>query len=267
MAALQIPNDKIGIVPCRHGPMAYPRADTIIGRSLELYGEYSEDEVRLFAGLVKSGDTVIDAGANIGALTVPLAHMVGASGRVLAFEPQRQIHALLSTNIVLNGLENVMAERMALGQAVGETFIPNHSLGEARNFGGVGVGIGSGQACPVTSIDALGLPALRLLKIDVEGFEHQVLEGAEETLRRLRPLLYVENDRRDLAPALIRHLLDRGYRLWWHLALLFSSSNFRGNADNVFGPMGSANMLCLPSEMPVQISLEEIVAPDQPLPF
>lgn len=265
MAALQILNDKITISPCRHGPMAYPRADAYVGRSLELYGEYSEDEVRLFAGLLRPGDTVIDAGANIGALTVPLARIVGPTGRVFAFEPQRHIHALLCTNLVLNGLENVVADRIALGREVGEVLIPHHSLGEALNFGGVGVGLG--EACAASTIDALHLPALRLLKVDVEGFEREVLEGAEATLGRLRPLLYVENDRRELAPALIRYLLDRDYRLWWHLARLFSDGNFRGNPDNVFGTLASANMLCLPRELGANVTLVEITSPDQPLPF
>lgn len=75
--------------PCRYGEMAFHHTDKWIGRSLDLYGEWSEGEVELFRNVVKPGDVVIEAGANVGALTIPLAKIVGDTGRVHAFEPQK----------------------------------------------------------------------------------------------------------------------------------------------------------------------------------
>ncbi|MBO2969087.1 FkbM family methyltransferase [Burkholderia pseudomallei] len=56
--------------------------------------------------------------------------------------------------------------------------------------------------------------SVRLLKIDVEGFELQVLQGAQKTLAKHRPVLYVENDRVELSSVLIEFLWGQGYRLW-----------------------------------------------------
>ena len=66
--------------PCRYGEMAFHRTDRWLGRSLDLYGEWSEGEAELFRKVVKPGDVVIEAGANIGALTIPLAKIARRCG-------------------------------------------------------------------------------------------------------------------------------------------------------------------------------------------
>src|SRR4051794_28777728 len=109
---------------CRHGTMLYSVNDIYIGRSLELYGEYVEAEARLYKRLLEPGDVVVEAGANIGAFTLPIAKRIGLGGHVHAFEPQRPIHALLRVNLALNGLGNVTAHRAGLGAAPGELRLP-----------------------------------------------------------------------------------------------------------------------------------------------
>ena len=75
----------------KYGKIIYNTRDRYIGRSLAAYGEYSQGEAELYKQLLRSGDTVIEVGANMGSLTVPLARFVGEAGRVIAFEPQRLI--------------------------------------------------------------------------------------------------------------------------------------------------------------------------------
>ena len=73
-------------VETRHGIFTIFNEDELVGLSLATYGEYSEGEVEVFRKVLKPGDVAIDIGANIGALTIPMARLVGETGRVYAFE-------------------------------------------------------------------------------------------------------------------------------------------------------------------------------------
>src|SRR3990172_2881357 len=105
----------VTIARCRYGPMMWLNSDRVIGECLRLYGEFAEGEVRLLLSLLKPGDVVLDAGAHIGTLAVPLALAVGAQGRVIAFEPQRMSYACLCANLTKRGLHWAEARRGALG--------------------------------------------------------------------------------------------------------------------------------------------------------
>src|SRR5262245_40497829 len=197
---------------CRHGRLMFLRNDAYIGRSLEVYGEYSEGEIDLFRQLLRPGDIGVDVGANIGALTVPMARLVQPGGAMVAFEPQRAIFDILCTNLRLNGLANVQAFRRAVGSITGTIRVPPLDYQRSDNFGGVALGGATGEEVQLVTIDSLNLPRLRLLKIDVEGMEHSVITGARATIARLKPAVYVENDRAEHSRALISLLFDIGYR-------------------------------------------------------
>ena len=236
---------------CRYGHMVYLANDRFIGRSLHAYGEYSEAECALLRRLLAPGDRVVEAGANVGAHTLALSRIVGAGGRVVAFEPQPLMHRLLAANLALAGAANVEARGEALGSAPGTLHVPPVDYGATGNFGGVALtGDGSGTAVRVRCIDELELTRCDLVKVDVEGMERDVVEGARDTIRRHRPVLYVENDRRERSQALIALLLDLGYRLYWHLPYLFNPHNFRGVTRNLFPGIASINVLCLPDARP-----------------
>ena len=233
---------------CRHGTLHFFATDTYVGRSLELYGEYSESEAILFQQILAPGAVAVEAGANIGALTVPIATRVGPTGRVIAYEPQAPLADLLVRTATANALAQIEVRCAALGAQPGTTVVPRIDYLAAGNFGGVELGGADGSTVPVETLDGLGLARLDLLKIDVEGMELAVLAGAAATARRLRPTLYVENDRAEHSRALITTLQDLGYRAWWHFAGLFNPANYFGNADNVFGRTLSVNLLCFPQE-------------------
>jgi FkbM family methyltransferase len=253
---------------CKHGTMIYFSTDRYIGRSLDLYGEYSEGEIDLFRQIVRPGMIVLDIGANIGVFTVYLATAVGSSGRVYSFEPQRALYHVLCGNLALNALGNVTAVHGALGSRADSIFVPMVDYGKDGNFGGLGLeekrGAGIlGENVSVSTLDALALAQCNFIKIDVEGMEREVLAGATETLARCRPLLYVENDRRKKSPELISSLLERDYRLFWHLPRLFNPSNHLGEKQDVFRGVISINMLGVPRGMNVRADLHEIVSPDE----
>ena len=249
---------------CKHGRMYVPVKDTFIGRALDFCGEYSEGETDLFKQLVQPGQWVLDIGANIGAFTLPLAKFVGAEGRVIAFEPQPAIFGVLKTNCEVNKLQNVVLMNSAVGDAGGEISVPDVDYGVGGNFGGVALGgEGSEITAPVITIDGLNLPACAFMKIDVEGMEYEALTGAEETIQRFRPLLYVENDRREKSARLISLLQSFGYKLYWHTPPLFNPLNFGGEEENFWPGIVSQNMLCVPVEIKSEVrGFEEIEGPD-----
>src|SRR4029079_8558912 len=74
---------------CKYGLVLYNVNDHYVGRSFELYGEFSEGEVELFKQVIRPGDAVLDIAANIGAHTLVFARLAGEQGSVWAFEPQR----------------------------------------------------------------------------------------------------------------------------------------------------------------------------------
>ena len=234
---------------CRHGKFLFLRRDQYVGRSLDLYGEFSELEATLFEQIVHTGDVVVEVGANIGAHTARLARLVGPRGTVVAFEPQRFIFQLLCANVALNELFNVYAYQFAVGAEPGSLNVPPLDYRAANNFGGISLpGKAVGEQVRIMPLDQFGLPSLRLLKIDVEGMEIGVLHGARKSIARYRPILYVENDRKQHSEALIGLIESYGYNLWWHFPPLFNPANFAGNTDNVFGGTSSINLLCMPKE-------------------
>lgn len=232
--------------PCRWGTMMFNRHDSAIGRALSLYGEFAEAENLLMSHFVGPGDTVVDVGANVGTVTLFLAQAIGDGGRVHAFEPQQEIFHCLKNNVEMNGHRHVMCLNAAAGARDGTIEAPIVDYGAEGNFGAFSfVGQGPGEI-EVRTVDGLGLDRCRLIKIDVEGMEQEVLEGAEATIRRFKPVVYTENKKGERSARIIEYFLERDYALFWHFAHFFHEDNFLKEETNVFGNTGDINMLCLP---------------------
>lgn len=247
---------------CRYGQMLFNRFDRYIGRSLQVYGEFSEGECDVFRQIVRPGNTVVEVGANIGTHTVPLAQWVGPQGSVLAFEPQRVVFQKLCANIALNSLLNVHCYQQAVGSEIGSIVVPLLDYQSENNFGGLGLGTFTrGERVPLVTIDALDLSACDFLKLDVEGMEREALLGGQKTIDQYKPVIYVENDRQERSDDLIRTLDQMGYAMYWHLPPYFNPNNFAGNSENIFGNLVSKNMICFHQSRPHQIDAHRVAAP------
>jgi FkbM family methyltransferase len=221
------------VMGTEQGTFIVNKNDLGVGWQLSTNGAYDPDEVELFRGLVGSlhrdDAVVLDIGANIGIHAVTLADMVGPKGTVHAFEAQRIVFYMLAGNIALNSIENVHCHHMAVGAAVGKIQIPQFDYDKPLSFGSVEFGaeqreqIGQlrrndpsrQEHVDLVSIDSMAFPAVHLMKIDVEGMELDVLLGAEGTIRRDQPTIFVEYLKGD-RKALARWLLVAGYRLFIH---------------------------------------------------
>ncbi len=232
---------------CRYGQMVYNVNDMYVGRSLDLYGEFSEGEVDLFRQIVQPGHVVIEVGANLGAHTVFFAKTVGRKGAVLAFEPQRIVFQTLCANMALNNIPNAMCFLQAVGSQHGSVLVPGLDYTRENNFGALGLGqYDKGEPVAVVPLDNFALKRCDFIKIDVEGMEEDVIRGAAGIIGRFNPIMYVENDRPEKSDSLIRYINSIGYSMFWHRPLLFNPNNFLGHQENVFGTIVSINMICLP---------------------
>jgi len=249
-------NEHVRLKNCRYGPMIYLHADQYIGQALDRYGEFSEGEAAFFRFLVKPHWTVLDVGANHGAHTIALAKNVKA---IHAFEPQRILFQLLCANVALNALTNVHAHQMAVGRTLGIINVPTLDYTKSANFGALAMGGTGGEQVPLVTIDSLNL-ACQFIKIDVEGMEEEVIAGAELTLGKHKPILYLENDRPEKSAALIAQLFDLDYRLYWHLPYYFNRNNYFRNAENIYGRTISVNMLAVHKSQPQEIKLREVLS-------
>ena len=162
----------------------------IVGELERSGGLYQRELAALLRRRLRSDAVCVDGGAHIGVISVLLASLCPA-GHVYSFEPVPETSAYLEHNLAANGITNVTVERLALYREDGEI-----SLAFDESYPG-GSHIGEGK-CRVTTarldswVQSRGLDRLDLLKLDVEGAEPAVLDGAEETLRRFRPLTVVE---------------------------------------------------------------------------
>lgn len=237
---------------CRHGLMIYNQRDVWQGRSFEVYGEYSEAEVQLYTKIIKNGDTVIEVGGNIGSLTVPISRLTG-TGVVMTFEPERTAFCTLAGNIAINNLRNVFCYQQAIGKTTGVIDVPELDLERTDNFGGLELDKDYTK-CPhypvgLNSIDAIDLQHCDIIKIDVEGMEMAVLEGAVKTIEKLSPHLVVEDDRPEKSEALRAFIRSQGYKMYLHEAMLFNPNNWNGIKQDVFGNIASINLFCHKKEI------------------
>jgi FkbM family methyltransferase len=247
------------LVNARHGWFLVSPLDFYIGQAMLTYGEYGEIEWQMLDQLMPDGKDAIEVGANIGTHTVSMARKLAGMGkRLLAIEPQPVIFQNMCANLALNSLLNVTAENAACSDASGWLTFSAPDYRQPNNFGGVSMREDDKGESRVRAVrlDEL-VPEdfdVGLIKIDVEGFEQKVLEGATRTIARFRPVIYLENDRIDRSKALIEWLWDSNYNLWWHNPMLFNSKNFTGKRENIYPSIASFNMLAVPREIPADIN-------------
>lgn len=213
----------------RYGPCTFIRGDEYLGRSVFSYGEYNKEECEHIVGLaLERGGLILDIGANIGNVSQALVH---AGFEVRAFEPQPAIFNCLTKNINPEWCYNI-----GLGDYESDMFMPAADYSRKGNFGGMSIGGSSGITVKVKTLDSFNFENVGVMKIDVEGFEEKVLRGAIETIKRCKPIIYLEADRPEKITSLKLFLHSLGYTdIKEHNPPLFSKDNFFKNQKNIWG--------------------------------
>ena len=245
---------------------------------LRTAGEWESLQALLLQGFLRDGDVAVDIGAHIGSHTIPLGVSVYPSGTVHAFEVQAGVARVLRANVELYGLQNMVhvhgaavsdaaaaaegsisVRRVNLTAPTNEYLSPEGNL--LNNVGGfsiasdvhVPVDDELSDSVPVVTIDSFGWysessTCPRLMKLDVEGVELKVLEGARETIRACKPVLHVENNHGENSKALIDWLNAEGYSLYFEVDVFQQPLSYSGRYFSTAASVPlSINLLAVPT--------------------
>ena len=215
-----------------HNNFAYYEGD-FIGESLHYYGEYQGLEIEFLRSLVEGeyqrNAVVWDIGANIGVHATQLA---GVAKHVYSFEPHPMMFDLLERNT--SGLDNVSIFNMAAGNSTDDVMMLDiDQISEKKNFGTVR--IADQGTVPVKQIilDDFDLPTPDLVKIDVEGYEINVLRGMERTIDEHTPHLNIEAMENN--HEIIKFFEGKPYNLFWLCIRNYNENNYKQNRQNFYG--------------------------------
>jgi FkbM family methyltransferase len=160
--------------------------------SLVIYCDESPDyhEMLFMRRYLRSGDAVLDVGANIGVYSLLAASLVGSAGRVLAFEPGPEAHSRLTENLRINQLDNVKVHACALGDSVGVVDFLNQcdTTNRMQTTADLGKSLVS---VPLLRLDDVVEVDCALGKMDIEGAEPLALRGAERLLKEANPPVWL----------------------------------------------------------------------------
>ena len=159
--------------------------DLVLGKDVE------KDVKQEFLQNINTGDTIIDVGAHIGEYTLLGAKLVGTNGSIISVEPARDTIKSLKENIILNDFKNCLVIEKAVGEKVETKSL--YKVSEEDVYGYLDQYVKNKKLTmqseiDVTTIDEIvlseNLNLVNLLKIDVEGFEYEVLLGCNDTLKK-----------------------------------------------------------------------------------
>lgn len=167
----------------------YLSDDKYVGQRIALE-KYEPYETELIQRQVKKGNVIIDVGANIGYYTVLLANKVGKKGKIYAFEPDSANFEILEKNIKANKLENVVAMKVAVG-AKNETKTLHKSkenYGDHKLYGNEK----TKEEVKIVKLDDFIKEKIDLIKIDTQGWEPEIIEGAKNLIEKWKPIMFME---------------------------------------------------------------------------
>ena len=184
-------------------PYTLPHGETIdlryredLGTLVLFHGGYEDSEIAELCKYIVPGGTVFDVGANIGLSALEFSRTIGANGRVIAFEPHPDTAARLRANLDHNNVSNVEIVQSAVGAAPGTVTFNESSDATLSSATVIPRNLVRSFDVPLTTVDLAwadkGKPVVSVLKIDVEGGEQAVLEGAKELLARDHPAILLE---------------------------------------------------------------------------
>lgn len=205
---------KTEVVGFRNFKFEFPFKD-YIGCKLRKDGVWEPEILSFFDDIINPNWNIIDIGANWGYYSTYFGHLA-YNGSVVSIEPQKLVYDLLLANLKSNGISNVVTINQAAYEFSKDLWldsIDNHIYDQYINYGGLWTStepIENGEKVSSTTIDSLKVSGVDLIKIDAEGSELPILNGALQTIKSFQPVMVIEIN---LNRTEVLFLLDQlGYR-------------------------------------------------------
>jgi FkbM family methyltransferase len=254
---------------CKHGQFILIHGD-MISEHANLLGEWCEGEVELFNSILSIDANVIEVGSNIGMHTIPIAKLL-KKGKMFCFEPQRIVYQILCGNISINNLTNVYAFNQGCSHQNVNVKIQSGSYDKPWNYGAFSVESGfsaegsypevtSHEELELVSIDSLPfineLERIDLLKIDAEGHDENVLDGAKNTIQKHQPFIFIENNSEIKFNSIKEKIISFDYTPYWYCSARFKADNHNKAFWSI--PGYDINMICAPKSKLIKNGLLEV---------
>ena len=224
----------------KHGTFIHFRNDDPIGASLRYYGEWAQQEFDFFDQILNTHSNVLDVGANIGTHAVYFSKKCN-QGNVVAIEPQIYIFEMLAANLLINGCYNAVPIHAGAASKSGTAKMVNFNpfVEHKINYGEFKINDNSDRGIDtnIVTLDAYSsLNRFNLIKMDVEGLEVDVLNGATKILKEHKPFLYIEFNNKEGNDELLNKIYELDYVPYWHIYTKHNPNNHNKQVKNVWEP-------------------------------
>jgi FkbM family methyltransferase len=232
----------------------------MISEYVNLYGEWCEGEIDLLRKILEPDSIAIEVGSNIGMHAVPIS-LICEHGTIYCYEPQRILSQILAANMAINDRTNAIIRQCAAFNEAKLEEIESCQYEQPWNYGAFSIanGFSHEQTYPSPThrepvefvrLDddqcLSGLKRLDLLKIDAEGSETAVIDGAQHLITKFKPAILAEANTAKGFNSL-KSILDRlNYQCYWHCSRRARQNNFNLSSWLISG--ADINILCLHSE-------------------
>lgn len=235
------------------GPMLVPLGDEYVTKSLLVDGMYSPEEFRAWTPYISYGHHIVEIGTHCGAHTLAFARAVGHRGRVIGYDAQLGMTQMANGTMALNGMWHADVRNKAVGAQTGMLQMARRDFLAHGNYGGIEAkDEGQGEAVIVTTLDHEQIAKCDFLKIDVEGMEYQVLQGAKMLIRRCQPVIACEADHKEQNAKVFGWLRQMGYTLYWQTPKL----------GNCHPDINTLNVLAIPAHQSPPNDMAPVIVGD-----
>jgi FkbM family methyltransferase len=226
--------------------------DNVIGKSLDLYGEYASNELEFLTSILNKNCVVWDIGSNIGIHAVAFA---SKANYVFCFEPNQHNLRLLLKNT--EHLENITVINAAVSDRNNTVLFQDFDPSKEGNFGSVKIGKGNRIGLSI-KLDDWNFPKPDLIKLDVETFEWPAMQGMDNTIRKYLPAIYFEAHETPDLPEIYDYLTSIGYSLYWCEVPNFNPNNLNNHPTDIFCNSGTYSLFCVPSGLEHNFSMPKM---------